>query len=569
MLNWVRIGGTRGADGVMVGGEVDQTRDAYELDITVEEARAAEIVMGNETYIGRRVIASNMDRELPAYIDYLTGRQRHIICRPKRGRQGAEAVTDIEQAFTDAFRAGDWLQTHIRVIQSSQLHGRGVFVVSHNTEAPTSSDVQYVPAEDFVFPLRCRELQSAPMVAVVYHLTSVKYMQWASAYKWREAAVHATMDPISEPDRMVRTFDVAKVLFKVLINGTYQIQACWFNLVNNMLLTGAEDFTSGFIDPGGNPLPATMYPIFPVNYKITENPLLIEQHGRGFLDMHDQEALTMIWTGAVNGIMRASEVYVALDEEDQTSNPEIAQTAFVVAPGRVVKKKVKFFSPPWPDPTLLQTASQLRTENAANAGQTDFAAINRKDARKTATELDMAQEQAAANKSMPLTVFAVGYRSMLQYVWDLLVNNVVAGINKTFLEDKPEVRAMLAEFPYLVFPAGDIDYLERQQQLQSYMQLYPQFANTPLGPYFLKKICELAFPNDYKEMLPLLQDNTKAIGAALFQALSNIPRSALEIATGGDPKALNDLQQLMQLASQTFNAPINAQADGAPAQPVA
>ena len=45
----------------------------------------------------------------------------------------------------------------------------------------------------------------------------------------------------------------------------------------------------------------------------------------------------------------------------------------------------------------------------------DYAVANRKDARKTAKELDLAQEQTATNRSVPLTMMTAGYKALLTY----------------------------------------------------------------------------------------------------------------------------------------------------------
>jgi hypothetical protein len=531
---------------------VEENRDAAELDITSQEARARKIVAGNEVYIGRRVISDNMRREMPAYLQYING-PRVLIAQPKNIPVPATITTAIEDEFTLGFRYDGWLEQHICISNSSMLHGRGVFMVLSAPDTLLGTKAVYVAADDFAIPTGARDLQRANMLGVRYSISVDQFRAWGKTYGWKPDAMTTIVGSMPQGEEVTRMIELHQMFYR--INDV--VNTCWYaDKDSQVLLRGPVPYTSGAFDETGQPVPATQYPFFPIYYNITENPILIERKGRAHMDMHDQEALTMMWTGLVNTCMRASEIYASVDATPQTENPAIQQTEFVVEPGRIIDKKVTFFNTPWPDSMMLSALNALGTTNSAAAGQVDFAVTNRKDSRKTAKELDLATDQSAANKSVPLTMFTSGYKPLLTYQFTILRTNIAARVNQTFLAPMPEARQALVEMEWVIHPAGDVDYVERLKQLDMYVKLYPMIAQTAAGPEFLRKIVELAFPKDYKSLEPYLKDNTRGMLQALLTIVQQVPTESLP------PEAAAKLQEIVATAQQmaTPDAPEPAQA---------
>ena len=539
--------------------------------MTCNEARTRGIVAGNETYIGRRVIAGNMKRELPTFIQYLSGSYRHVVAKSLTPTVPANFLSDIEVNFTAGFRVGNWLEPHIQVTNSDMLHGRGVFMVIPNPGAPLNTAPVYVPPEDFIFPTEARDLQNVPMCAVRYVLTLPQFKDWAKRYGWDPVQTEGILQSFARPEQLNVVVPVFLVFRKTWAQAqepgappSKQVESFWFYNQTRAALTRSEALDVGYRTAEGTAVPSADYPIFPVYYNITENPRLIERKGRAHADMHDQEALTMMWTGYVNGMMRASEIYIALRDSGMTENPEIAQTEFIMDPGKILKKPVDFFSSPWPDASMLQACQALATENANSAGQVDFAAQARKDSRKTAKELSLAEEQSDKASTVPLTMFAVGYGVMLEFMWAVLSYNVRSGFNTTFMADNPEARALIAADKIIIRPSGDIDYIERQDKLKKFTNFYALYQGTAVGNFFLKKILELAFPDEYPQLAPLLEDNSRQMGAALMTILGQLPLDQM-VQSGMIPaETAQQLQTILAEAQKTFTPPTQTPAPDAP-----
>lgn len=558
---------------------INQNRDARELDITVEEARSRKLVNGNETYIGRRVIDTNIARDKPTFLRYLTGSPRQIVLRTADDTIPVAAREHLEREFTNGFRTGGWLGEHIKAVDSMQLHGRGIFLVTANAESPLGIAASYVPPEDFVFPLEVRDLQSAPMLAIRYKLTVTQFEDWAQRFQWKPAEVKTIVELIQDDARVKTILFAHHVIFRVPGGQLYQV---WYYNDTSRLLSVAAPYFGGFLNEDRTPRPTSVYPVFPVYLNVTENPKLVERKGRAHADMHDQEALTVSWTSVVNAAIRASEIYPYRDDAVPVENPEVVQTDTILRPGVVTKTKLQFFAPPAPNPMLLTVIQALRTENSSAAGQVDFAAQTRKDSRKTATELDLAADQSSDIQAGPLTSFAIGYRELLQYMWDVVVNNLQVGALRDFLshpDDAPLRAALTAPAPgpdgastlapatrFTVVPAGDVDYVERQKKLQRLVQFFPLYQQTPAAEFFLQRILELAFPDDYPQLAPLLQDKSKNMGVALLHILEALPPGAVP------PEQAQQFQQIIAEAQQVFGtgpgpaAPPNAPNNAAAAQ---
>lgn len=526
---------------------VTENRDAAELDITSAEARARKIVAGNEVYIGRRTIADNVRRELPAYLQYING-PRVIAATPKNNPAPADVVTAIEDEFTLGFRFDGWLDHHIGVINSTCLHGRGVFMVLSAPDTLLGTKAVFIPADDFAFPTKARDIQRANMLGVRHSISLDQFRAWAKTFEWDATKAQSLIGTMPQGEEVTKMIDVFQMFYR--INDV--VHTCWYaDDPTRVLLRGAKPYVSGAFDMQGAPVPAYDYPFFPIYYHITENPIVVERKGRAHADMHDQEAATMMWTGLVNACIRASEVYASVEATPQAENPAIKQTEFIVEPGKIVDKPVTFFNTPWPDSMMLSALNSLATTNASAAGQVDYAVANRKDSRKTAKEMDLAQEQTATNRSVPLTMMTAGYKAMLTYQFTILLANIGSGVNTQFLAENEPARQELISRSWVIHPAGDVDYVERLKQLDMYVKLYPMVQQTAAGPEFLRKIVELAFPKDYKALEPYLKDNTKAMLQALLALVQQMPTDSLP------PDAAAKLQEIVATGQQmlTQNAP--------------
>ena len=515
-------------------------RDARELDITVEEARAEGIVAGNEIYIGRRIIDANIARETPTFIQFISSSARHITLTDPLGNLPPDKLSVAEDAFTRAFRIDNWEEVHRQAIDSMELHGRGVFFALPAPLSALSTKLAYLPIEDFIFPTELRSLQTANMLAVSYKITGDQLTEWTKTIGFLPDEVKAIVDKITVSELVTRMFELQQLFFRVA--GI--VYTAWYSYDTKRILKSATPYTSGACDREGNPQPATQYPFFPIYSRVTETPQIIERKGHAHEDRHDQEGLTALWTNYTNASTRASELYITSTQPDLSGNPEVTQTDFIIEHGKCVKSPVNFISPPWPDASGLSTMQALRTENSSQAGQVDYAALNKRGSRTTATELDMAKDQADQSKSLPLTTFSMFYGMALQYQYEIWAGNIKSG----YLKADPITMEVVAS-GCIATPAGSIDYVERNAKLKRLQGALEMFGTSPLLiAEIQKEIIQLAFPKEAARWAPLLQDQRTQIGQELIRLVEGIK-------TMVPPEQQAQVDQILQQATAAFTPP--------------
>lgn len=521
-------------------------RELRRLDVDTDTARDEGWILEDETFIGIRVIDSSIAREKPTFVAYYEKSTRDAILVQQGARTvPTEIVAALEEDYTRANRVVGWQLALTRCIDSAQVHGRGVLEVVYDPNAPTLLSNEYVQPEDFIFPQKTRRLQSAPMVARRYTLSVMRLKELALRYGFDKTTIE---DIIKVDGKEEGDYTAMHEIFHVFYKDGGLVYTFWYSKAKNKALSSVEKHNAGEQTMDGTFVPATLYPFFIFQYRVDEEEMILSSRGRAILDAPAQEALTSLWTNFVNGTNRASQLYPSID---QNSMPDAAteQIDFKLEHGKILNKPLKFHSPPWPQPIMLQAAQALETNSAQQSGQIDFAAQNRKDSRKTATEVQAAQQQSSLMSGVDVAMFALFLTQLHQYRFDIIRKNESNGITNVLIaQAPPEIRQAALAAKWSVRPAGDVDFIERSEKLARYMQMWPVLANTPAAVPILKEIVKLAFPNEAAIFLPFFEDNSKAVGQQLLEVIAAMPRDTMT------PDENQQLDQIIDIGARTFGS---------------
>ena len=126
-----------------------------------------------------------------------------------------------------------------------------------------------------------------------------------------------------------------------------------------------------------------------------------------------------LWTAMINGTVRASNVY-ASPAQDDGNGGKLAQAEVDLVHGVVFSKPLNFWSTPYPDPLIIKAAQALDTQTQQETGQVDFAVSNREDSRKTATEVQAANQQQSLLNSVQVSLFSAFLRDVHTAVWPIV-----------------------------------------------------------------------------------------------------------------------------------------------------
>jgi hypothetical protein len=302
------------------------------------------------------------------------------------------------------------------------------------------------------------------------------------------------------------------------------------------------------------PVPCVDFPFVLFKYTETEDELVLEIPGRAAQDIYTQEAITSLLTSTVNGAKRASGLYVG-NKPDPGSSPN--NSTVTLEHGRVINGELSFFQPAWPNNIALSITQMLSTRNQQQQGRVDFAAMNRQDTAKTATELNAASTQAAMLGSVKVSLLADAIVRAYSMGWAVARSQALAGQIEIMAEFPPEI----LKHDYTLTPSGDVEVIKRQEKLMRMKEFFSVLANTPAAVPFLKYLIKQAFPEEAGELIAALDvGNKDAVITELALTLEKLKPQL-------PPNEQQQLDQIISAARSVVVGPANAggvSAGGAP-----
>lgn len=536
----------------------EASRRMRKLAVDVEELRSSGKIRPDQTFIARRVIDTNIKNEQPPFIAYLKQSRRLAVFKCKS--DPTVNVEQIETEFTEGMQYVGWEESYFKVLDGAQLHGWDAVEIEYDTSKPLNVAVVHIGHEDLIFPVDARGLNPNEMIGRRFRVTPSE-LRKLRRYNFRPEQVEALIK--ASPDR-AKSLQIYKVFVKQDDGIVY---VCWIEpsltdflsppvkldlgrrkkqMVEVPQKTVMADGTVVELPPVQQemevPIDETEFPVKLLLYSLNEQKLITEQIGHSIIDEPDQEAQTNLWTSAVNGALRASNVYGA-PEQDESNGGKLSVVDVELIPDRIYNKPIKFWSPPWPEGFVMTLAQQLATSKAAETSSVDFAVNNREDSRKTATEIQAAGEQANLLKGVQVMLWSAFLRDVFNFVWPMVQNYALRGeidfcrtqvtitpnpalpeITQTVVQNDTQLIGQV----YDIKAAGDIDVVQRAEKLQRMQTMWPIISQTPLAMPFLMDIMKEMFPQDYPryaQMMGSMQQDKQLLQGVLgiMQELQNMP----------------------------------------------
>lgn len=574
--------------------EIEMTetrRQQRDVQLDVKALRKSGKLEEDETLIPVRVIDTNIQREQPPFINYLKNSRRvatfNCLSIPNKDTQ------NLELEFTRGMTYNNWELPHYKALDGAQTHGWASCEVVFDDSKPLNVAIEYIEHDKLLFPKSILDIQQAPDIIRVYDVTIIQLKKFVDSYGFEAEQVNAIIDQIKDTTKEKETVRIYKKYCKY--EGV--VYVAWFCLeygVKDWLKAPQKHYigirSKQPINQIGGMSNSTneewidsdleLYPIFVLPYRETEKPFLFDHKGRVFLDENKQEANTAILSAFVNGLTRASNLYASQKKEDGTGSSLKEIQGLKLNPNRVFNNPIEFFTPPYPDPMVLNALQYFDVSNSQETNQVNFAAMNRQDSRKTAREISAAQDQQSLLNSVQLTLFSTYIRSVYSFVW-LIVQSQALQNKISFLlleKQRPQLNPVTKQpvidpatmqpameiyyendFEtidqiYDIRAAGDVDYVKRQEKINQMMQDWPVISQTPLANRFLADLMRLKYPDTGDAYVQILEEQ----GGMMQQMQSMIGRlsTILEGAIQENPEMMenipdqqrHDLIQTMQQA---------------------
>ena len=521
--------------------KADEHRLLRHPTIDIDAEQRSGHLAPDELYIPLHLVDMNIRREQARYVSYISSSRRVAIFKSLNDVTFDSTV--LEEDFTDKARYTGWQTSIFRIIDSMQLHGYGVAEVSFDVTKPGHFAVNDVNFEDLGLPEDARDIQACEMIVHRHYFTDLQLKRMAETDDFNKEQVN-NLD-FKELAENYSLMEVQKVLFKknnVVYVGWACIDRCndWVRKPRPLFLGKRQQ---------GEELFETQYPYVLFPYNINEDTTISLMKWRAELDEYAQESATSLLSSFVTAHRRASGLYFAKDNNDP--NNTNVQTSVFFTPNALIDSNIKQFQLSPPDSSIMGAIQTILGQNMQETSQVNFAAMNRKDSRKTATEVQAATSEAQALSASQVALFSIALKKVYTQCWNIYRLRTIEGLIQASIPPN-----FFTDHEYSIRPAGDADVIERQEKINKMMQAWPVVQQTGAASLFLKRFVSMLFPEDGQAYVQAIQDdNTKT---QLLMQLQTIVQSLItdpetgQLSEEAQPYQ-QQLQQIMQQVQQVLN----------------
>lgn len=490
--------------------------------VDVEGERSSGKLQPDELYIPQHIIDSNIRREQSSYVQYVVQSPRAVILEDLN--QPANDCSLLEKDLTSKIRYNGWQLSMFACIDGMQQEGYGIMELVRDQSQPGELRYEFVQKCDFGLTADTKDIQQAELIGRHYYFSKTALLnlalppdQGGKGFDITQVNRVIENDPQTTEATAADSKDkslyrITKVMFRV--GGVVMVAWVEPNRCDNWLrvpqpcfigrrkiitdsMTGQPMMVNGI--PQSQEIPETNYPYFLFPYLISENDTISQLKGRVYLDQDTQEAASSLISSVVTAHRRAAGTYFSKDTDDPNNDVLMDKNIFFQT-GALINAKVKQFQMSAPGADMLAAIQMLVTSNQAQTSQVNFAAMNRKDSRKTATEIQAASQEAQSLSTVQVVLFSNSLQQLYQVMFDVIVSRVVSGL----IQVRPEL-LNLYRGKYAVKPSGDVDVIQRQQLVSAMMQMWPVMATTPAAMAFLSDMLVRMFPEYAPKYIQMFQ----------------------------------------------------------------
>lgn len=487
-------------------------------EIDIEKEKTAGRLKADEVFVPQHIIDANIRREQSSYIQFVTQSSRAVVMQDV-DEPGLD-MTIIERDVTNRVRFDGWQLSMFACIDGMQQNGYGALELVLDERQPGNIAHEFVQLGDLGFVGDTRNLQEAEYVSRNYFFSKTRLLSMVNeeGYNFDPAQVKLVID--KEPDSRDDTdvynskdkslYRIQKLMFRV--NGIVHVGWCCNKTCTDWLraprplyigrraavtdpMTGQQLMMPGQNLPQSQESYETLYPYYIFPYLITENNTISQLKGRAYLDQDTQTAATSLLSSFCTAHRRAASLYFSKDTDDPNADVLMQKNVYLEA-GVLINKKVTQFQLTPPSSDMIGAINLIVTANQSETSKVNFAAQNRKDSRKTATEIDAAQQESQTLSTVQVVLFSNSLRGMYQTMFDIVKSRVLTGLIKV-----DPLLVQLYGRNYLIKPAGDTDVIDRQRIVKLMMDAWPVMQATPAAEAFLSDLLTKMFPDQAQKYI--------------------------------------------------------------------
>lgn len=499
-----------------------ERRERRENRCNVDELRANDEILEDETWIPDHTIKKNIKTAMASYIKFIT--QSPDVLFFKDIEFPDTDFMPLTSWLSDIFRMGSWKAPWFQLADCVLTHGGGTLELMPRMDLPQQAEVDYIRRENLIIPAQTRSIAACSRIGRRYELTKSDFENFATTYGWDMSAVAK----VKEARRNDSDFLIADKWYMRAPNGG-QLYVSWTldrkyghdNWLSEPRQLPGTVFRQS-VDLLGNPMfiptPELEIPMYFFPLEITEDSTLLSIQGRVAHDLPTQEAAEHVISGIVNTVIRSSQFYpTRLPDPDGTIKHEPLGK---LKPGHVYPGQFSVFQAASPNPVGLSLLQTLRVQNAAEIGEVDFAAMSRQDTAKRATEITAATAKAQELSTVSLELFSDSCLNLYKR-WLRLI---VFAVQRKALRVPPPVEQLLMRTQHpacLISMAADITVIKAQQTTQKFLTHFPMVSGTPFAQVYYEEMLQQLFPEEYPRWKQAVGE-TNMTRQLLMQILENV-----------------------------------------------
>jgi hypothetical protein len=580
-------------------------RKARYIDLDVEKLRDSGEIEPDATFIPQRVIHSNIERDKADAMAFLIGNGDRVVVFDCVD-DPTQDCQNLDSSFSRGIKYKGWYRQFAKHYDGASLHGWNTIEVLYDESKPLKVAFEHVGFDRLYFNIEVENIQDSEIVIREYKLSSMRLQEFTQEFGFSEEQVNLLLQVEKDSAKKdQQTFTIFKIYFK------YQkcVYVSWFSkegavtdwlkpvdklkcgvrkqtlqqpIETQSIGEGISSMTGGQANPSNVlPMPSPTYvwqdqevenyPYFLLVAEDDEQECITDHKGRGFLDKPLQEAITAITTAYTNGLSRSTNVF-ASPKEDNGESSEIKDLEIPLVNGTILSRAIMFYNMPAPDVSTLTALQYLNQQNAQQQGKMDTAVSNRKDARKTSTELQLANQETQKITSINLADYAEFLRETFDFAWQIVrsqalegniqflpistqVPNTVPVAGAVGMETKVQNDVEFLSKTFNLQPAGVVDVVQKNKQIESFQQDWPVLQTTPIASLILEDYIRVRYPLQADKYIQVLRSGNqgKQIVQSLLAALEgSIQPAELQALK---PEEHQQLTTVIQSAQQFLQNP--------------
>lgn len=541
----------------------EENRELRKLECDPEELRESKQIQDDETYIVDRVIDTNIKREQPAFLNFLTA-ARNVVTFTRKDNMSANER--LEEKFTRGAKYVGWEMPFIKETDGAATHGWDAVEVIFDDTKPLKFAIEHIGHDKLFFAYGSQDINAEDVIMREYDVTCSQLRSYIRKSAFDEVVVNGILADKNSPAKRFQNIKIYKVYFK--IEGIVYIAWASFDGAAKDWLRKPEKLRLGIsnLETIAIPVPVnappavaatlaaspttqrwveqdiTNYPVFILVYNQDEQKEITAHLGRAHIDLPAQEASTTLWTAQVNQALRASYLMFSYDSSDG-SGGALKQTQMKLGSGIVVGEPLRQFKIDEPDGGILKVLQALKMQNTEAAGQTLQSALSKgPSARTTGIEIETAKEQQGQLSMINLLLFSMHIRDVYTYGWQITQSQIMQGNLWQGIFTSEEIAT-----DYELRAGGDTDVIQRAEKLNRMMQFWPVVAQTPIASSFMISMLQLAFPTECQPWVESLKQQDPRMVAAMLADMLRATLTPEELA-GLDMQQRQIMSQAMQAA---------------------